>query len=448
MAALPRFIDLKDFMRVYDIIYKKRNGGSLSKKEIEHMVFNYNNGAVPDYQASAFLMAVFLKGMDDEEIFNLTEAMINSGDVLDLSRFDLPSADKHSTGGVGDATSIIVAPVAASLGICVPMMVGRGLGHTGGTLDKLESIPGFRGNSDKSEFLGYLEYAGAAIIGQTAEIAPVDKKMYALRDAAACVESIPLICASIMSKKIAAGAKNLVLDVKTGSGAFMKNIGDSIELAKKMIAIGKKFNRNVSALITDMNEPLGSCAGNALELKQAIEILKGNLKNDLYELSAVLCAYMILKSGKAATLKEARAAADRQIDCGKALEKFRQIIKMQGGDPKVIDFPDKILPQAQKSVLVKALKTGYISSIDARSVGIASMMTGAGREKKEDPIDYSAGAVLYKKTGDYVKEGETVAELFYNCAAKIEEALTVMNGAYAISEQEPAKNELIKEILN
>jgi pyrimidine-nucleoside phosphorylase len=434
-------------MRVYDIIYKKRNGGSLSKQEIEHMIFNYNNGVIPDYQAAAFLMAVFINGMNDEEIFNLTGAMIRSGDVLDLSRFDSPTVDKHSTGGVGDGTSIIIAPVVSSLGICVPMMVGRGLGHTGGTLDKLESIPGFRGNSDKNEFLGYLEYAGAAIIGQTAEIAPVDKKMYALRDATACVESIPLICASVISKKIAEGAQNLVLDVKTGSGAFMKTPRDSAELAKKMIAAGKKFGRNVSALITDMNVPLGSCVGNSLEVKQAVEILKGSLKNDLYELSAVLCAYMILQAGKAKTLDEARAMADRQIDSGKALEKFRQIIKMQGGDPKVLDFPDKILPKAEKSIAVKASKTGYIFSMDARSVGIASMMTGAGREKKEDSIDYSAGAFLYKKTGDYVKEGETIAELFYNAGAKIEEAAAVMSAAYAVSDFEPAKNELIKEIL-
>jgi pyrimidine-nucleoside phosphorylase len=434
-------------MRAYDIIYKKRNGETLSKKEIEFMVFNYNNGDIADYQMSAFLMAFFLRETSDSELFDLTYAMINSGDVLDLSSFPLPTADKHSTGGVGDGTSLIVAPVAASCGICVPMMVGRGLGHTGGTLDKLESIPGFRGSSDKEEFLGYLKYANAAIIGQTAEIAPADKKMYALRDATATVESIPLICASIMSKKIAEGAQTLVFDVKSGNGAFMKTVSASKELALKMIAVGKHFKRNVTALITDMNVPLGNCAGNAVEIKQAVEILKGKLTNDLSDLSLELCAHMIFQSEKAASLKEALKIARDKISSGAALEKFREIIKMQGGNPKVLDDPDSVLPKASKSAYVKAAKSGYISYMDARSAGIASMLTGAGRQKKEDKIDHSAGVIFYKKTGDFVKEGESLAALLYNCGEKIEEAKNILQDAYIISDEKPAQNTLIKEII-
>ncbi|MDR3112841.1 MAG: thymidine phosphorylase [Endomicrobium sp.] len=434
-------------MRAYDIIYKKRNGETLSKKEIEFMVFNYNNGDIADYQMSAFLMAFFLRQTSDAELFDLAQAMINSGDVLDLSSFPLPTADKHSTGGVGDGTSLIVAPVVASCGICVPMMVGRGLGHTGGTLDKLEAIPGFRTSSDKEEFLGYLKYANAAIIGQTAEIAPADKKIYALRDATATVESIPLICASIMSKKIAEGAQNLVLDVKTGSGAFMKRVSESKELALKMISVGKHFKRNVAALITDMNVPLGNCAGNAVEVKQAVEILKGDLKNDLYDLSLELCSNMIFQAKKAASLKEALKTAQDKISSGAALEKFRQIIKMQGGNPKVLDDPDAVLPKAAKSLFLRSAKSGYVANMDARSAGIAAMLTGAGREKKEDKIDYSAGIVFYKKTGDFVKEGEILAEFLYNCGTKIEEARIVLEGAYTFADEKPKGYNLIKEII-
>ncbi|MCL2485721.1 MAG: thymidine phosphorylase [Endomicrobia bacterium] len=435
-------------MRAYDIIYKKRNRSELSKQEIEFLVYRYNNGEIPDYQMSAFLMAVCFAGMTDEEIFNLTNAMANSGDILDLSRFDAPTADKHSTGGVGDGTSLIIAPIVAAAGIYVPMMVGRGLGHTGGTLDKLESIQGFRTSADKDEFLGFLKYAGAALTGQTNEIAPVDKKMYALRDVTATVESIPLICSSIMSKKIAEGAKTLVLDVKTGNGAFMKNHKDARELAEKMIAVGKKFKRNISAYVTDMDMPLGNCAGNSLEIKQAVEILKGNLKNDLSELSIELSAAMIFNSGSAASLEQAKGIAEKQLSSGNALEKFRQIIKTQGGNPKVLDNPDEILPKAKKSLKISVAKTGYVSYMKTRDIGIAAMMTGAGRAKKEDKIDYGAGVFFYKKTGEYVKEGETIAELFYNDASLIEEAAALMKESYIISEDKSERPKLIKEILN
>jgi len=434
-------------VRAYDIIYKKRSLQTLSKNEIDFMVFNYNNGEIADYQMSAFLMSVFFAGMTDEETFYLTDAMTNSGDIMDLSFLDMPTADKHSTGGVGDGTSLILAPVVASAGICVPMMSGRGLGHTGGTLDKLESIPGFRVNVDKREFLEFLEYANIALIGQTHEIAPVDKKMYALRDATATVESIPLICASIMSKKIAEGAKTLVLDVKTGNGAFMKLQKDAKELARKMISIGKSFKRNISAVITDMDTPLGDCAGNALEMKQAIEILKGGLKNDLSELSLELAAMMIFNAGKAADIKSAKETAQKQISSGAALEKMRQVIKMQGGNPAVIDNPDHVLPKAKNSLKIKSAKTGYISYMKTREIGIAAVMAGAGRNKKEDAVDHSAGIFIYKKTGDYVKEGETLAELVYNSASGIEEAQALMKECYFISEEKSVRPAVIKEIL-
>ncbi len=434
-------------MRAYDIIHKKRSGKELSREEIEFMVFRYNNGDIPDYQMSAFLMAVFFTGMTDEETFNLTDAMAHSGDIMDLSFIDAPTADKHSTGGVGDGTSLIIAPVAASAGVCVPMMSGRGLGHTGGTLDKLESIPGFRTNVDKKEFLEFLEYSGAALIGQTQEIAPVDKKMYALRDATATVESIPLICASIMSKKIAEGAKTLVLDVKTGSGAFMKNLKDAKELAEKMIDIGKKFGRNVSAYITDMDTPLGNCAGNSVEIEQAINILKGEIKNDLYDLSIELSAKMIFDSKLTATIEEARMLAKKQLECGKALEKFKQIIKMQGGNPEVIENPAKVLPKAKHSLKISAYKDGYISGMRTREIGIASMMTGAGRKTKEDAIDHAAGILLFKKTGDYVKKGEMLAELLYNASDSIDEAAAIMNESYFISDDKADYPKMIKEII-
>jgi pyrimidine-nucleoside phosphorylase len=374
--------------------------------------------------------------------------MANSGDIMDLSFHGAPSADKHSTGGVGDGTSLILAPIAASAGVCVPMMSGRGLGHTGGTLDKLESIPGFRVNADKKEFLEFLEYANMALIGQTREIAPADKKIYALRDATATVESIPLICASIMSKKIAEGANALVLDVKTGSGAFMKSYKDAKCLAEKMISIGKSFKRNVSAVITDMDTPLGNCAGNAVEIKQAIEILKGNLKNDLSYLSVELAAMMIFNAKKADSMEAARETAQKQISSGAAIEKFRQVIKMQGGNPAVIDDPDGVLPKAKNSIKIRAGRSGYIAQMRTRDIGIAAVMSGAGRNKKEDSVDHAAGVLVHKKTGDYVEEGGIVAELLYNSSENIDEAVSLMTGSCIMSDEKAERPELIKETLN
>jgi pyrimidine-nucleoside phosphorylase len=433
-------------VRAYDVIYKKRQKEELSKKEIEFIVACYNNGDIADYQMAAFLMAIFFAGMSDDEIFYLTNAMINSGQRMDLSSLNMPSVDKHSTGGIGDGTSLIVAPVVASLGVCVPMMAGRGLGYTGGTLDKLESIPGFRTNIDKTEFLNILDLNGVAIIGQTSEIAPVDEKMYALRDVTATVESIPLICSSIMSKKIAEGTENLVLDVKIGSGSFMKSYANAKILSEKMVNIGKKFGVNTSVVISDMDTPLGNCAGNALEIRQAIEILKGTLKNDLYELSIFLSALMIYSVKKANSLQEAKILAEKQINNGNALEKFKRIVHLQGGDVKVIEEPQQLLPKAKHKLEIKSNQEGFVTAVNSNRIGIAEMLSGAGRTKKEDTIDYSAGIILYKKTNDYVKKGETLAEVLYNRSENIEEAVTIIKDAYIISKNKNENIKLIKEI--
>ncbi|MDR1952065.1 MAG: thymidine phosphorylase [Elusimicrobiota bacterium] len=435
-------------MRAYDIIYKKRNGESLSRNEIEFMTMRYSNGDIPDYQMAAFIMAVFIKGMDKEEIYNLTDIMAHSGDIIDWSLISNYTADKHSTGGVGDGTSLIVAPVVAACGVCVPMMSGRGLGHTGGTLDKLESIPGFRTNLDNKEFIETVEIAGCALIGQTHNIAPADKKIYALRDAIAAVESIPLICASIMSKKIAEGAKTLILDVKTGSGAFMSSYAQSIELAKEMIDTAKKTKINSTVFITDMDEPLGDCAGNANEVKQAINILKGEIKNDLSYLSIELAAAMIFGAKKSQSLDEARKIALHSIESGTALEKFREVIRLQGGNTKVIDDPDSVLSlKTKEQYLVKAGRDGYISHMRTRDMGMACSISGAGREKIDDKIDNSAGIYFYKKTGDYVKTGEVLASIKSNKKDSLRQAALIMDDAYLISDDKPAERKIIKEII-
>lgn len=435
-------------MRAYDIIYKKRNGAGLDKQEIEFMLKGYQNGDIADYQMSAFLMAVFLKGMTDEETAHLTSAMVYSGDVLDLSFLGVPVVDKHSTGGIGDGTSLILAPIVAACGICVPMMSGRALGHTGGTLDKLESIPHFRTDLTKREFLQQLEEAGLAMIGQTQEIAPVDKKLYALRDVTATVESIPLICASIMSKKIAEGAQSLILDVKVGNGAFMRFYDEAKKLAEKMTAVGASFNKSVKTFITDMDEPLGDCAGNANEIAQAIEILKGELKNDLSYLSIELAAAMIFAAKKASDMKAARELAQKQIDSGAAIEKFRQVIRLQGGDYKVIDKPHLLALESKFIRQVKANKTGYISKTAAREIGLACCIAGAGRLRKEDRIDPSAGISFCKRGGDFVKEGDVIAEINSNDADKINRAALIMEDVYTISHSVTAGRKIIKENIN
>lgn len=434
-------------MRAYDIIYKKRNKEKLTKEEIDFIIDGYNSSKIADYQMSAFLMSVYFSGLDDEETFFLTKAMANSGTILDLSFLDGPTADKHSTGGVGDGTSLVIAPILASCDIYVPMMSGRALGHTGGTLDKLESIPGFNVNLSIEEFKSVLKQNHFAMIGQTAEVAPVDKKMYALRDVTATVESIPLICSSIMSKKIAEGADNLLLDVKTGDGAFMAKYEDSVELAKKMVSVGKQFNRNMVAVISDMDNPLGNYVGNSLEMIQTIEVLKGNIKNDFYELCVELSALTVLQVGITKEMETARNIVKEKIFSGKALEKFIKMIELQKGNPKVVD-DYKIFTKAKNVYQVKAEKNGYINRIETRKMGIVSCMLGAGRMKTEDKIDYSAGVKICRKTGDFVKSGEILFELNYN-NAKIDDVVNIAQTIYKISEEKPIEIiNLVKNIIN
>jgi len=432
-------------MRVYDIIYKKRNGEKLTKEEISFVIDGYNKAKIPEYQVSAFLMAVYFAGLDDNETFYLTQAMTNSGKVLDLSFLDGPTADKHSTGGVGDGTSLVIAPILAVYDIYVPMMSGRALGHTGGTLDKLESIPGFNVNLNIKQFIKILKKNKFAMIGQTKEIAPVDKKMYALRDVTATVESIPLICSSIMSKKIAEGAANILLDVKTGDGAFMSDYKKAKILAKKMVETGKKFGRNMTAVISDMDNPLGNQIGNSLEVIQTIEVLKNNIQNDFSNLCIELAALSILQTKKANNIKQAKTLAQKAISSGKALEKFIKMIQYQGGNPKVTENYS-LLGKAKNVYTVKAQKTGYIGSIQTRQLGICSCMLGAGRLKTEDKIDYTAGITLYKKAGDFVKKGDIVAKLFYNKAA-IESVADTVKQSFKICTIKPKKIKLIKDII-
>ncbi|MCL2388791.1 MAG: thymidine phosphorylase [Elusimicrobia bacterium] len=433
-------------MRAYDLIYKKRQGAELTESEINALVQGFSETSnIADYQMSAFFMAVFFKGMTDAEIFYLTRAMINSGESFDLSSFGT-SADKHSTGGVGDGTSLIIAPVVAACGVVVPMMAGRALGHTGGTLDKLEAIKGFNVNQTAENFLNNLKTVGVCLTGQTASLVPADKEMYALRDATATVESIPLITSSIMSKKIAEGAQSLVLDVKWGNGAFMQNYDDALSLAQKMLAIGNRFGRRMSALVTNMNSPLGNCAGNSLEVKQAVEILQGlspRNSNDLYELSLELSAMMVLSAKKALTLSEAMQLCESKIRSGEALKKFAEIIAAQGGEVLVAENPQKYLPQAKYIEVVKAPAGGFVASLKARDIGIASMILGAGRAKKEDVIDHSAGIVFAKKTGSAVNAGDVLAELHFSDAHKLEAAKNIVLNAYEFSAAKPQAEPLI-----
>jgi len=432
-------------VRAYDIIYKKRNGEKLIKDEISFLIEGYNNSTIADYQISAFLMSVYFSNLDDQETFYLTEAMAKSGEILDLSFLDGPTADKHSTGGVGDGTSLVIAPILASCDIYVPMMSGRALGHTGGTLDKLESIPNFDVNLEINQFIDVLKKNKFAMIGQTKEVAPIDKKMYALRDVTATVESIPLICSSIMSKKIAEGAKNILLDVKTGNGAFMSSYKDAKTLAQKMVNVGKLFGRQMIAVISDMDNPLGNAVGNSLEIIQTIEVLKGNIKNDFYTLCIELSALIILQTGKAKNIEEAKKIAGEKISSGEALNKFIKMIELQKGNANVIE-DYSIFGKAKNSYNIKAKKTGYINSIKTRDIGISSCMLGAGRLKSEDSIDYTAGIIIYKKLGDYVKEGETIAQLQYN-NRPVDQIINIVQSSYSILDIEPQKIKLIKDII-
>ena len=399
-------------MRMYDIIKKKRDGGQLSTAEIRFFIKGYVDGSIPDYQASALCMAIFYSGMTEKETAALTLAMANSGDTVDLSRFGNKTADKHSTGGVGDKTTLIVAPIAASLGCIMAKMSGRGLGHTGGTIDKLESIEGFNTALTPEEFFSTVEKTGLAVVGQTGNLTPADKKLYALRDVTATVDSIPLIASSIMSKKLAAGAHTIVLDVKCGSGAFMKTPEEAKALALEMVKIGNNCGRNTSAVITNMDRPLGKNIGNALEIKEAIEVLKGNGPEDLREVCLSL-ATQIVSLSKGVDKNSARKLCEDALSSGKAFGKFKEWISAQGGNSQWVENPD-LFPVAKFSKDILSQKDGYISGTDAESIGIASVMLGAGREKKDDTIDMSAGIIMHKKTGDFVKKGDSIATL-YTC---------------------------------
>ncbi len=431
-------------MRAYDIILKKRNGGKLSKEEIHFMIDGFVNSKIPDYQMAAFLMAVYFRRLDEEERAIFTEEMLNSGDRIDLSQIPGIKIDKHSTGGVGDKTSIIVCPIVASLGIPVAKMAGRGLGHTGGTIDKLESIPGFRTSLTLEKFCENVKRIGIAIAGQTANLVPADKKIYALRDATTTVDEVSLIASSVMSKKLAGGADGYVLDVKVGKGAFMKTFAEAKELAEAMVGIAKFHNKKAVAVLTNMDQPLGKMVGNSLEVLEAINVLRGENINDLLEISIELSSWMCYLVGVGDIDKCKKLVVDA-INNGKALEKFKEFVIAQGGNREVVENPEKILPISKKIIEFKASSEGYITEIDAEKIGTACNYLGAGRKTIEDSIDHSVGIELLKKIGDYVNKGETIAKLYISTKSEIEEALRILNESFVISEDRP---ELLKYVLD
>ena len=431
-------------MRMIDIIEKKRDGKSLTKEEIEFFVNGYTHGKVPDYQASSLAMAIFFQDMNDEERAALTMSMVNSGEKIDLSDINGIKVDKHSTGGVGDTTTLVLAPLVAAVGVPVAKMSGRGLGHTGGTIDKLESVKGFNVEISEKDFIKLVNDNQIAVIGQSGNLTPADKKLYALRDVTGTVNSIPLIASSIMSKKIAAGADAIVLDVKTGSGAFMKTLDDAEALAHAMVRIGNNVGRNTMAIISDMSQPLGNAVGNALELKEAIATLKGNGPKDLTELVLTLGSQMVVLAEQATSLDEARQMLIDAIKSGKALNKFKTFLSNQGGDDSIVDSPEK-LPSAKYQVEFKAKKDGYITEIIANEIGIASMMLGAGRQTKEDVIDLGVGIVLNKKVGEHVEKGENILTIHTN-TKEIDDILYKLDNSITIESKGEAPT-LIHKII-
>ncbi len=400
-------------MRMVDLIEKKRDGLELTTEEIQFVIKGYTDGSIPDYQVSALTMAIFFQGMTENERADLTMAMVESGDQIDLSKIEGIKVDKHSTGGVGDTTTLVLGPLVAAVGVPVAKMSGRGLGHTGGTIDKLESVEGFHVEIENDEFIKLVNQNKIAVIGQSGNLTPADKKLYALRDVTATVDSIPLIASSIMSKKIAAGADAIVLDVKTGAGAFMKTLDDSRELAKAMVRIGNNVGRNTMAVISDMSQPLGYAIGNALEVKEAIDTLKGEGPEDLTELCLTLGSHMVFLAKKADSLKEAREKLENVIKDGSALETFKVFLSSQGGDASVVDDPQK-LPQAKYTFELEAKQDGYVSEIIADEIGTAAMLLGAGRATKESEIDLAVGLMLRKKIGDQVQKGESLVTIYSN----------------------------------
>ena len=429
-----------------DIIYKKREGGELTREEISFFIKGYVAGEIPDYQASALLMAIFFRGLSRRETFELTDAMRYSGDTVDLSSIPGVKVDKHSTGGVGDKTTLIVAPLASACGVPIAKMSGRGLGFTGGTVDKMESIPGFRTSLEPEEFLAQVREIGMAVIGQTAHITPADKKLYALRDVTATVDNFGLIASSIMSKKLAAGSDAIVLDVKVGDGAFMENEQDAETLANLMVDIGDDAGRRTVAAITEMGQPLGCAVGNALEVIEAIETLKGNGPADITELAERLAGVMVYLGGKAATPEEGHAMATEALRSGRGLVQFQKFVQAQGGDPAIVD-DYTLFPQAAHHLDLLAETDGYVQKIAARAIGLASQHTGAGRATKEDQIDLAAGIYLHKKVGDAVKQGDILATFYGNDPAKLENGRQEAAKAFAIGQTPVERPKLIKKII-
>ena len=429
-----------------DIIYKKREGGELSREEIQFFITDYVAGRIPDYQASALLMAIFFRGLSRRETFELTDAMRYSGDTVDLSSIPGIKVDKHSTGGVGDKTTLIVAPLASACGVPIAKMSGRGLGFTGGTVDKMESIPGFRTSLEPEAFLAQVRKIGMAVIGQTAHITPADKKLYALRDVTATVDNFGLIASSIMSKKLAAGSDAIVLDVKVGDGAFMENEQDAETLANLMVDIGDDAGRRTVAAITEMGQPLGCAVGNSLEVIEAIETLKGKGPEDITELAERLAGIMVYLGGKAQTPEEGHAMAAEALASGKGLAQFRKFVQAQGGNPAVVD-DYTLFPQAAHHLELLAETDGYVQKIAARTIGLASQHTGAGRATKEDQIDLAAGVYLHKKVGDAVKQGDVLATFYGNDPAKLENGRQEASKAFAIGAARVEHPKLIKKII-
>jgi pyrimidine-nucleoside phosphorylase len=433
-------------MKMLDLIHKKRRGITLSREEIQYFVQGVTHETIPDYQTAAFLMAVCFQGMNPQETAQLTEAMMHSGDTIDLSVIEGVKVDKHSTGGVGDKTTIALGPMVASCGIPVAKMSGRGLGHTGGTIDKLESFPGFQTALPIDRFMKQVNDIKLAVAGQTANLAPADKKLYALRDVTDTIENISLIASSVMSKKLASGADAIVLDVKTGSGAFMKTRQEAVDLARAMVEIGEHMGRETVALVTDMDQPLGRAVGNVLEVKEAVDVLKGVGPEDITELCVQLGAWMLVLGKKAASLEEGEKAMRESIASGRALDSMKQFVTSQGSDSRYVDDPD-LLASAEYLMEVEAPANGIVSHIDAESIGMAALTLGAGRETKDSVIDLSVGIILNQKTGDAVKQGESLATLHANDLEKAKEAKAIVLKAYTIGREAPGKNPLIYEVI-
>ena len=434
-------------MRMYDLILKKRQGNTLTKEEIQWMIREYTDGKIPDYQMSAMMMAVCFQGLDKEETYELTMAMAQSGEMLDLSGIEGVKVDKHSTGGVGDKTSLALTPIVASLGIPVAKMSGRGLGHTGGTIDKLESIPGFSTQLTDEQFEEQVNTIGVSIMGQTKDLAPADKLLYALRDVTATVDQISLIASSIMSKKLAAGADAILLDVKTGSGAFMKEESEAVKLAQEMVDIGKSAGRKMTAVITNMDEPLGMAVGNILEVKEAIDTLKGNGPKDFTELVETLASHMLILGGIAEKFDEALSMVRGAVRDGKAIDKFKQFVSAQGGDTRYIDHPE-LFEQAHIIEEIRSEQDGFVERINAQEIGICSLILGGGRETKDSQIDPAVGLVFSKKVADPVKKGDLLATIYGNDEEKVKQAVKHFKENFHIAKDQPEKPQMIKQVLS